>query len=347
MKMKVLWVYEEGMLESQQHIIDHLRNNDCEVTLECVCFEKNGDRWGRFSHPAMTTKHGPKHYDFHIMSTHNGNPNVEQFQKFSRPRIGCIDIEHDLFHPVPERSPDRQSVGVFVFTKQHEVHLKQIPNIKKIHARWYKLDGSVVSNETLFETFPIKDEFGVYSPGADAVIIGSNHWPWPEVPEMISRCFHYVWYKPYHALDNTMRGSVRLPGSFENAQGVNSLNRVSRFWFTFESSCFVEALLYGCIPILCSDAIIERERVSEYIDVVKIIANRQAGTGQFRTVAAVTLHDWKKKFSALQRDLKAQRDVYHALRSFWFHDDVLSWPTVHEQLLHEMRVAYKKVNPRK
>jgi hypothetical protein len=316
-------------------MIDFLVGQGLRVNIETISGKTGGiERLG--AHNTIEA-HRSFDYDFIVSCTHNGNPSMCRFQDSVVPRLGTYDIEHDLFHDAPEHSPLYQACGVLTFTRSHDGYIER-QRLPDHRARWYKMDQMQPHPEI------VRAAAGKwpFNPGADAVLIGSDLIDREKgFPKQFAYHFHTVWYKPYSAHEPACRNTARLGGPFTDAAGTGLLSQCSRYWFTVESSCFVEALCWDCLPILWNDRVLREQVVDEFLSRVVILCDTPTPETQ-REVLAFTTKDFNRKFGAIWKDYRIAFDLIARLKEEYLGLDYASRPKAHEVLWRSMRAQIER-----
>jgi len=310
--MKILYIIHEVGLPVHRPIIDLLQKKGIKVDIELISVPKTNpwaDAWARFKTQPFRKKIKSENYDFVISNTHSSYIPGFFNSLFEKGRV--LDLEHDIFGAVPEET---KHSTVFTFQKKHTEFCVN-KNRPFVECRWPLLDVSAPA-------FPAITADKL----KDVVLIGSyffNDKQPAGFPEL-TKAFGKIWYKRYRSFDKTISGCTRLPDAFCKPLGTRCCLDSFSFIATSKSSCFVEALLLGCIPILLPAGIKETEEVDDIISNVRIVVS-----SSFRTLA-VTTDNLSKKIELLRKDPTKFEEVRQILLSSWANDNYFTLPSAAE-----------------
>jgi len=333
--MRLLYLMQASLETCQDHIVEHLRDAGHHVDVEIVVPEHP-----QFNIPAYTGKRrtlgltekvftdqcSAAGYDAIISCLHNNEPAVRQFVETVKPRMGYIDVEHDLLGP-PERVVRPRSLGVVAYhKKQHKWLLEQ--GYRSIMARWYKLDvdydpADVEAIQWFQDT----------QPSADAVFIGSCHQNVAgmirkRVPFEYGHLFRKVWYKRFLSTDTVLKeGTHELPPIFDTPRGSFYCAGIAGYHFTAGSSSYLDALLFGSIPILYGVKGLAEKQVSDVLSMVSYKPFFPCGYG-----LAVTTTNLDHKINLLRSSPQLFFATFERLRSEWFVPDLAELPSTGEAI---------------
>jgi len=314
--MKLLYIIHTMSETIHSHIVDFLRAKGCHVDLRIHASRAREERSRRIRirSAAFAEQCRRESYDAIIMCIHSSSRPVRRFQQLVTPRLGYIDLEHDLLAEVPEHGLPEKSLGVVSFHTRHHDILNSL-GYRAVMARWYKLDA----------TYPSYAMRGA-APMEDAVLIGSSAFDKASAFEHRG-CFRKVWYKRFNAaLDNGPKAGTRLlPEIFDSPRGMRYCADISRFHFTYGSGSYVDSLLFGSIPILY-DADFSDER-----DMNGVVSSIDFAPFGGRSIA-VTDTNLPAKMAMLRGDTELYGRTLRILRDRWFPPDYLSLPTTQEAI---------------
>ena len=152
---EILYVYQSGQEQAQEHTINYLRANKCNVDAYLVpgspTRHYKGALWSAYpipkNHRKIDTfdlkdaefirKHKNK-YDFMVCNIHVLSE-MGRFQRQAPPKYGVIDMEHDGMGN--EAIISHRSIFALSFQDKHYIYFKR-HNITTEKVRWYKLDAS-------------------------------------------------------------------------------------------------------------------------------------------------------------------------------------------------------------
>ncbi len=321
--MKVLYISIVGGRPSQQHIIDHLREKGAEV------FVEEAAAWEtiKFENTFFIHQHANRKYDFIIFNAHYDEPPMQAFFTSVRPRIGFIDIDHDLLEfPVPHVMLPYDIHGdsaVLTFHKIHDQYAEDYLNNYRtlIRSRWYKLDSEY--EETVRDSGVDKWN--------DAIMVGSFLEPYRNTL-LDPGGFRKVWYKQRDKEDLIM-GTYKLPEQCTGPKGVKHCADLCNFTLSSCSSICVEALLFGQIPIYLPGRYQELSRVDDLFSTIAV--------GSFHGLKVITADNLEHKMQIL-RDKEKFHFVHKILYSQWFDENYLQLPPAHEVIWKFMEATEAK-----
>ena len=336
---KILYVYQSGQEESQEHIINHLRANKCNVDAYLIPGSatrhyKNAC-WSAYPAPKNSRKidvfdlkdekfieeHKDK-YDFMVCNIHV-LAEMYRFQTHAPAKYGVIDMEHDGMGEAAIIS--QRSIFGLGFQNRHYAHFKRcsIPT-EKVH--WYKLDAS----------YPVEIDA---SPFDDAIFIGSaypalqRHFRKREEFEY-KHLFKNVWYKKFIASEDTVikAGTKELPTYCDGAIGTKYCADIAKFWFTCMSGCYFDALVFGAIPIVYRFPMPQKHwKVNDIDDVLSDIRYSRS------RFIGITSDNIDHKIKVL-RDEDRFKSVLSTLRAEFFDEnEYFLLPSAHETILKVIR----------
>lgn len=321
--MKVLYISTVGGVPSQQHIIDYLREKEVEVHVE----EAAAWETIKFENTFFIHQHVNRKYDFIIFNSHYDEPPMQAFLTSVRPKIGFIDIDHDLLeYPVPQVLQPYDVHGdsaVLTFHKIHDRFAAELLTDYRtlIRSRWYKLDS---------EYEPTVQDSGV-DKWNDAILIGSFLEPFRE--SLIDPGgFRKVWYKQRDKEDS-IPGSHTLPEQCIGPKGVKHCADLCKFVLSNCSSICVEGLLFDQIPIFLPGRYREMSRPDDLFTIISI--------GSFNGIKAITADNLEHKMQIL-RDKEKFKFAHKILYSQWFDNNYLQLPPAHEVIWKFMKMTAAK-----
>jgi len=337
---KVLYVYQSGQEQAQEHIINYLRENQCEVDPYLIpgspTRHYESANWSAYHAPNNSRKvdvldfnkeefqneHKDK-YDFQICNIHVLTE-MHRFQTHAPPKYGVIDMEHDGMGNGAIRS--QKSIFGLAFQNRHYNHFKNqgLPT-KKV--RWYKLDAN----------YPEKINA---SPFDDAIFIGSAY-------PALQRCFRKgeefehkhlfknVWYKKFIASEDKIvkAGTKELPPYCDEAIGTKYCADMAKFWFTCMSGCYFDALVFGAIPI-----VYRFPGKWEVNDVDDVLSNIQYGQMKF---VGITSENIDHKIKMLRNENRFKSTLTTLRAEFFDEDEYFSLPSAHETILNVIKKTIK------
>jgi len=307
--MRILWLDEVGNLPAHRPIIDKIQWAGFPVDLLIADHRVVGQHWELYK--AQSTLSTYIGYDLIISATHDGNPHVSGFlDRVAKPH-SVVSIEHDPFRDAVETCPKPLSKHVLAFTSRAEKYLSTRGYTYK-RAQWSK---------TEIPTGPITTDA---RPNEDAVVFTDPQWKLPE-----SDIFRKVWVKDFLGCYNA-KGPNVLKGAFKTAKGSAYLPQIARFWLLSETSAYIDALVFGCIPILHNATIIREDRHNDIVSKVRL---RKKSSREVFDLLAVTATNLKDKIKALQNNPKNYEDTLTILRGDWFPKDYEQWPLASDVVL--------------
>jgi len=313
--MKVLFVTHKVQVPVIQHILDLFENNGIKTVLEIVPEALKAspwkDVWGKFKTKQFYDKTNKACYDYIISNTHSSY--IPQFFENVKPKIGFIDIEHDLFSFVPEYGIKETTIFTF-HDKHYEFCLHE--EINAVRCKWPLLN--VTTPKT---TFSAIDKW------EDAIFIGS--YLFNKDKDYTLPVFKTIWHKKYRDDDFTFKDMGVLPTEFCGPIGTKLCAEHCNFFITLNSSCFVEALLLGCLPIILPDYIIDEKIYSEVLSEVTI----KNGPSFIENILAVTTTNLSEKLSILRFDQNLFKETIQSMLNNWVKDDYYTLPDASKALL--------------
>jgi len=332
---KLLFVVQAMFETVYEHVVHFLESRGCDVEMLVVA-----DETERESHPDCPdskifadrrfVRRCQDRYDAIVLCIHcRKSQRMIRFQKRVTPRLGYVFLEHDLLAPEPERGIRRKTLGVVSFQKKHQRALKQA-GYKSVMAKWNKLDAD----------YPEYTMAGA-SPWEDAVLIGSSH---PIMSRRMAKdvefeypgLFRTVWYKPWNVSDRTVKiGTVRLPSIFESPRGGKYCADIAKFHLSCGSSSLLDALLFGCMPILylppAGGALVNGlGRPIEFSEIAVDEIVSRVNFGAFNPGYAVTSTELSRKVGMLRGDRALFDSTLDRLRAEWFPSEYALLPSTGE-----------------
>lgn len=338
---KVLYVYQSGQEEAQEHIINYLRNNNCRVDPYLIpgspsrhyksafwsAYPSNHKRVDVFDFKKedFIQKHQNK-YDFMLCNIHVLT-DMGTFQRKAPTKYGVIDMEHDGLSTNPTKSFG--SIFGIAFQNKHYKTFKQ-QGVPTERVRWYKLDAK----------YPV--QIKNISPFDNAIFVGSaypalqRHFRKGEEFEY-KHLFKNVWYKKFIASEDTTikTGTEESPKYCDESIGTKYCADMAKFWFTCMSGCYFDALVFGAIPIVYRFP--RPKEQWEVNDIDDILSNIKYCGLQFVGITSDNIDHKIKKL----RNEKRFKSALSTLRAEWFdEDEYFNLPSAHETILE---VIKKKV----
>ena len=319
--MKILYICAEAELCVNEHIINFLKQKGITVVVDLIKLIRSFDaNWNRFSDHSFQKKHNDEKYDFIISNTHSSFPQLRNFQNNVRPRVGFIDLEHDLMsNDLPEHFANYGKSLLLTFhNKHHASAIKFLKDRFITKARWIKLDVNYSSTLKC-------DYIDMWN---DVILIGFGIWEGKDFSNVAwFKNFNKVWYKKY-VESWTIKGLESLPNPFIGPLGSKYCADVCKFIVTEGSSCYQDALLFGSIPILITGGLKSESIVDDIISEVTLKSWQPPGVSPFK---AITLSgDFTHKIDILRKDAGVFKKIHKILFSEWFDDNYFSLPSAHE-----------------
>lgn len=321
MRAKVLYICAENEYCVNEHIINFLREKGIDVVVDLIELVRSFDaNWDRFSDAGYQKKHKEEKYDFIISNTHSSFPSIRNFQKNVLPKIGFIDLEHDLMsNDVPEHFANYGKSLLVAFHNRHYTSATKLLNDRTISkARWIKLDAS----------YPPIHDFNSIDMWNDAILIGSGIWEGMDFSRVgYFKHFRKVWYKKYVKSWN-IKGIDSLPEPFIGPLGSKYCADFCKFIVTESSSCYQDTLLFGSIPLLTGGSLIKEVPIDDLISEVTLKVWQPPGIAPFK---AVTINgDIGYKVNTLKNNRSIFEKTHKLLFSEWFDENYTSLPSAHE-----------------
>ena len=320
--MKVLYIVNTPMLSVQTHIIEYLRSKEVNVIVEQTT-DAGEYNWKRFAQKSFQDKHLDAKYDFIISNTHSTYPQFRSFQNVVKPKVGFIDLEHDLLNCRPEFSIDYGNSAILIFHNKYFNYAKEhLPTRKLIKCRWPLLDVTFESvdfkESSLYKDVIIVDTYAFNS------TLGKNM----KLPEG----FRKFWYKKYLPGRGHPANVNPLPDYCCYPKGVKYCFDICKFVLTRQSSIFVESLLFGAIPILFTYCLEENKKHNEMFSYVRLKNNPLP---KFKAIIAD--NSLSEKLEKLRADKVFFEKIQKELFLEWFDEDYFSLPSAHEAMWDFMK----------
>jgi hypothetical protein len=252
---------------------------------------------------------------------------MQAFLTSVRPKIGFIDIAHDLFEsPLPHVLTPYGVHGdsvVLTFHKQHAQNAEEYLNNYRtvIRSRWYKLDVDYK------ETVPDEN----IDRWNDAIMIGNHLEPYKELL-FVPAGFRKVWYK-HKNYEGPVLGTHLLPEQYDGAKGLKHCADLCNFVLSTHSSVCVESLLFGQIPIFLPGWYKELSREDDLFSTVAISG--------YHGLKVITADNLTHKMHILRDKTKFQF-AHKMLYSQWFDENYLQLPPAHEVMWKFMKMTVAK-----
>lgn len=312
-------------LDVHNHIIDFLKSKFIKVDIELIGPAPKDNPgfnvWKKYETKSFCDEVVSKKYDFIISNTHSTTKSLKKFYMAVKNSVKAfIDMEHDLFSAFPERF--EKSI-VLTFQDKHSSFCKK-KEIPHIRCRWPKLDAEVPKT-----SFKINDVW------SEAVFIGTSalNRDIKEGYPLDKRGFNKIWYKKYKNDWDIPLNVENLPDEFIGPLGIKSCMSVFKFLLTINSSCFVEALLMGGLPILLPTNIVSEKKLNEVLSEVKL-KNKALGS-----IKAITVENLEKKIELLKNN-----NFFESVRSCmlknWVYEDYFNLPKAYEALYKIIMEVY-------
>lgn len=320
MGISLLYIYVATEYDTNKHIVEFLKSKGITITLEPILVINKYDMdLKRFTDLYFHKLHKDK-YDFILFAMHSTFYQLRKFQEAVKPRVGFIDIEHDLFaSDSPEHCLNYGKSLIVTFQRRHYKRaLKVFGNSRKVvNAKWVKLDIDYPAID-----FNKVDKFN------DAILIGTGIWNNITIDRNrdMFKPFNNLWYKKYD--DNWSINNIRiLPSNFTGPLGSKYCADVCKFFMTIGSSCYQDALLFESIPILMPANIVKQVPVDDILSMVTLRKWRSPGIKPFIALTTDSLMD---KVTRLRNDPELLREVHKRLFLEWFDEDYYNLPSAHE-----------------
>lgn len=312
--MKILYLIHTLEVPCHQHIFNFLRTKGIQIDVKMLGPAPQNkpwmDVWSEIKSKKYHTKINAERYDFIISNTHSSY--LRALFNNVKPKYGYIDIEHDLFSGRPERFPE--SV-IFTCHKKHTDWCKN-NNRKFVECKWPKLNAEYIPTEFTLD------------PLSEIIFIGSYRYK-NEIKQ--SYGFEKMWYKKYQIVDGTPKGVTPLPDEFTGPLGTINCAKVSKFILTGKSSCFVEALMLGVIPILLKGFINKSEKIDEVLN--KVIITDQP---DMSFIYAVTVDNLQNKIQLLKSEY-LYKEVLEKMQNEWLPSNYFSLPSAGEAIYNYIK----------
>jgi len=321
--VKILYIVNLGQFEVHKHIIDNLIFNGISVYVE----EAGDYQSEKFGNVEFQNKHKKEGYDWIISNTHSRYPKVRAFERNVKPKVGFIDLEHDIFYDIPENSIRHGKNYFLAFQNKHYKYGNHI-GFKTIKCRWPKLDMS-------YEDLQFKE----IDKENDAIIIGDKLFGGlvtSKKPLQVGG-FRQLWYKPFAsepiknipiAYFKPVVNAKLLPSQFIGPKGVKYCADASKFIIAAESGCLLEALLFGSLPIMTFHGIVETRKFCNILSIVEIPTRPRIG--KFK---AITVENLEWKVAELRKSDKLFKEIHKELFLEWFDEDYFEKPKVKDVIL--------------
>jgi hypothetical protein len=308
--MKILYLLHKLELPCHQNIIDNLTKNGCEVDVELIGPAPPSSPWinvwTKINSENFIEECKKNKYDFIVSNTHSSY--ILSFASKVKPKYGYIDIEHDLFSYRPENFPNS---FILTCTEKHS-NWCETNERNFTRCRWPKLDAEYTKT-----TLSINRQ-------TDAIFIGS--YVFKKKKNINKYGFKNLWYKKYQKDDQISPQYKVLPEEFTGPIGIRNFV-ISDFLITQHSSCFVEALMLGLLPIMLPIKTIKVKDIDDILSVVRI-ANKP-GVGDIK---AITTENIETKIKLLSDDKILYNDVLAKMKAEWLSASYSSLPSAAEAM---------------
>jgi hypothetical protein len=313
--LKILYVLHNTEMPVHEHIFSFLRANDIQVDLVPLGPAPKERPWENVWLPLRKKSYiidlNKKKYDYIISNTHSSF--IKKAWSAVKPKNGFIDIEHDLFSAKPEHF---DKTTVFTLQKLHTKFCNDA-SLPFVRCRPPKVDA------------PYKKEFVNIDPWREVVLVGSAIFNGNNPARNLG--FDKVWYKKYLNEWDIPEGTFELPESFAGPIGFNCCMDNFKFVVTSQSSCFVEALIMGGLPILLLADVSTHESIGPILSKVNIKKKN------IIDMPAIVINDIQNKISMLRESSDLFEEVRQTMLDFWMDSDYSVLPPAHEALLHFIR----------
>lgn len=309
--MKILLVTEEDNRFSMIRIGQKLRKEGHQFDVFFVDVGGAGPKWKELSDCGVK-------YDFQFLSADFNNHYGAQFLERNIPTVGRYLIPHDLLtgaFVIPEKT-----LAVAAF---HNLHLKFIEQqgVHPLICQWPKLYAKRIKS--------MADP----AAGSNAVIIGSRYVNRIK-PFLYKDFFTDVYYKPRRIKDiHPTCTNIEQEGTHV----IASLPLLAKTWFTVQSSAFVEALMFHCLPILWGTDIVFEQKVTSLISRVGIKKIAPECDMNDMLFNAVTTRDMEYKLPILL-DEDERAAVVQQLRDDWIGEGYSYRPQLEDALMRHMEM---------
>lgn len=308
--MKILYLIHKLELPCHQYIIDFLIENGVQVVIEPIgpapAKRPWIDVWSKIKGKAFIDECKKANYDFIVSNTHSSY--IASFATQVTPKYGYIDIEHDLFSYRPENFK-----GSFILAC-HEKHSNwcEANDRRFARCRWPKLDAPYTKTDLTIDKFK------------DAIFVGS--YVFKKINKSINKFgFDNLWWKKYQHSDPVIPGYQTLPPEFDGPIGIRNFT-IAKFIITQQSSCFIEALMLGILPIILPAKINKSIKIDDILNAITI--KNKPGVG---TISAITTDNIQAKINLL-KDEALYQTTLEKMRADWLCDDYFSLPSAKEAM---------------
>jgi hypothetical protein len=315
--MRILFIVGKVVFDVYKHIVDFLEKNEIEVDVKKIGPRKPNEtieeywrelRYGKGFHKLCRKRN----YDFILSTTHSEA--LIPFYNAVKPKIGFIDIGHDLLDLTPHPFPNYGKSAILTFQKYQYSYSKKLGGRSVFSCRWTKLDMEY--DYVDYSMFDI-DKY------EDAIIIGG---PGINDIEFINGMdgFNRLWCKTYLPTGKIPTGTKALSEIFCYPRGVKHCCDACKFIITARSSCYLEALFFGSMPILFSKDLSSEQPVNDIIS--KVSLYRQP---KFK-FNAITTTNCGYKVDQLRKDPALFEEIRTKLLHEWGLENYVQLPSVHE-----------------
>jgi len=317
--MRVLWIDVIGIIPAHRPLIDKLSWAGFRPDIVTVDHRiAGGSRimWDFYTKSDLRTQCAG--YDSIICASHSGNPHLNKLLSDVAKPKSVIDVEHDPFRDAVEICRHELSNCVLAFTTRGEEYIKERGYTGK-RAQYSKLE--IVTTDISYRY-----------PGNsidNAVIFTDPGFTDPSWYMCPTTAFRNVWFKDFLYMRLPPNHKQVLGPPFTTSVGSAYLPQIAKFWIMAETSSYLDALLFGCVPILHHANILSETKVD---DVISDIRMKKRSSNETFSLKAVTSKNLDAKIALLHKP-----DVYAAtlsnLKTSWFPTDYNTWPKASDVLL--------------
>jgi len=319
--MRVLFIVGTVVFDVFTHMVDFFQKNGIEVDVKKVVGSKKKGNWKDLKYNSRNYYNlcRKRNYDFILVNTHT-NP-LKSFFQAVKPKIGFIGIEHDLLKFPPQIFPNYRKSAMLTFQKYDYAYAKKLGDRSVLNCRWTKLDTEYdyvdynMLNINQYEDAIVTSGPGISDKNFSNGIDG----------------FNKLWCKKYTSGSNVPTGTETLPDIFYYPKGVKYCCDACKFIITARSSIYLEALLFGSMPILLNKDLESESRVNDLISKVALY-----GRPDFK-FNAITTTDCGYKVDKLRNDTTLFEEIRMKLLYQWVEKDYFQLPSTHEAIYNYIR----------
>lgn len=317
--MRILFIVGKVVFDVYEHIVDFLEKNEIEVDVKKIGPRKPNEtiynywkhlRYDKSFHDLCRKRN----YDFILSTTHSEA--LTPFYNAVKPKIGFIDVGHDLLDLAPQPFPKYGNSAILTFQKYQYAYSKKLGGRSVFNCRWTKLDMEYDSVD--YNTFNVNKY-------EDAIIISGPGINDKKFSNGVDG-FNKLWCKKYLPTGPIPIGTEALPDIFCYPRGVKYCCDACRFIITARSSCCLEALFFGSMPILVSKDLSSEQPVDDMISKVSLY---QQPKFKFN---AITTTNCGYKVDKLRKNPALFEEIRIKLLYEWGLENYIQLPSAHETL---------------